>query len=138
PFPEDHPLYVGGLPFAIGPLSQKLDGHDAAIVIGAPVFRYYPYVAGDYLPEGLRLLHVTDDPAQAARAPVGDSLIGDAVLTIEALTELVTTRPHRAVDKQPHLLAPHGPGAPAHSSDERMGADELFTTLRAATPPETV
>lgn len=138
PFPEDHPLYVGGLPFAIGPLSKKLAGHDAAIVIGAPVFRYYPYVAGDYLPEGLRLLHVTDDPAQAARAPVGDSLIGDAVLTIEALTELVTARAHRAVDKQPHLLAPHGPGVAVRHDDERMGADELFATLRAATPPETV
>ena len=26
PFPEDHPLYVGGLPFAMGPLSDKLAG----------------------------------------------------------------------------------------------------------------
>jgi benzoylformate decarboxylase len=41
PFPEDHPLYVGGLPFAKGPLSEKLDGHDVALVVGAPVFRYY-------------------------------------------------------------------------------------------------
>ena len=24
PFPEDHPLYLGGLPFAMGPLSNKL------------------------------------------------------------------------------------------------------------------
>ena len=26
PFPEDHPLYIGGLPFAMGPLSEKLAG----------------------------------------------------------------------------------------------------------------
>jgi benzoylformate decarboxylase len=52
PFPEGHPLYLGGLPFAIGPLSKKLEGHDLALVIGAPVFRYYPYVAGGYIPSG--------------------------------------------------------------------------------------
>jgi benzoylformate decarboxylase len=52
PFPENHPLYSGGLPFAIGPLSQKLEGHDVALVVGAPVFRYYPYVPGTYLPGG--------------------------------------------------------------------------------------
>ena len=36
PFPEDHPLYQGGLPFAIGPLARHLDGHDLAVVVGAP------------------------------------------------------------------------------------------------------
>jgi benzoylformate decarboxylase len=77
PFPEDHPLYCGGLPFAIGPLSTKLHGHDLALVIGAPVFRYYPYVPGPYLPPGLRLLQISDDPTETARAPVGDSLLGD-------------------------------------------------------------
>jgi benzoylformate decarboxylase len=78
PFPENHPLYSGGLPFAIGPLSKKLEGHDVALVIGAQVFRYYPYVPGSYVPSGLRLLHISDDPAETARAPIGDSLLGDA------------------------------------------------------------
>lgn len=65
PFPEHHPLYAGGLPFAIGPLSDRLAGHDLGIVVGAPVFRYYPYVAGRYLPEGLRLLIAMRRPDQA-------------------------------------------------------------------------
>ena len=68
PFPETHPLYAGGLPFAMGPLSDKLKGHDLALIIGAPVFRYYPYVAGSYLPDGMRLLHITDDPIEVGRA----------------------------------------------------------------------
>jgi benzoylformate decarboxylase len=72
PFPEDHPLYSGGLPFANGPLSQKLRGHDVALIVGAPVFRYYPDVPGPYLPAGTRLLHISDDPSETARAPVGD------------------------------------------------------------------
>ena len=46
-FPETNPLYQGALPGAIKPLCEMLSGHDVIVVIGAPVFRYYPYVAGD-------------------------------------------------------------------------------------------
>ncbi|MEK8107988.1 thiamine pyrophosphate-binding protein [Micromonospora sp. M12] len=59
------------------PLAEALRGHDTVLVVGAPVFRYYPYVPGEHLPDGARLLHVTDDPDEAARAPVGDSLLSD-------------------------------------------------------------
>ena len=31
---------------------------------------------------GLRLLHMSDDPAETARAPVGDGLLGDAFLSL--------------------------------------------------------
>lgn len=140
PFPETHPLYAGGLPFAIGPLSKKLAGHDLAIVIGAPVFRYYPYVEGDYLPGGLRLLHITDDPSESGRAPVGDSLLGDAVLSLEILEKLVKARSTTStVVKQPHGLAAH-PAAKtdAHNNGGPLSSLELFKALRDATPPETV
>src|ERR1700728_4578251 len=89
PFPENHPLYSGGLPFAIESLSKKLEGHDVALVVGAQVFRYYPYVPGPYVPEGLRLLHISDDPSETGRAPVGDSLLGEAVLSLEGLRQLL-------------------------------------------------
>ena len=141
PFPETHPLYAGGLPFAIAPLSQRLAGHDLAIVIGAPVFRYYPYVAGDYLPAGLRLLHITDDPSEAARAPVGESLLGDAVLSLEALIAQVKPRAAGSakVKRQAHGLAAH---PPAHEQAERvdglLSSLSLFQALRAATPANTV
>lgn len=138
PFPETHPLYIGGLPFAIGPLCDKLQGYDVAIVIGAPIFRYYPYVAGAYIPEGLRLLHITDDPTEAGRAPVGDSLLADAVLAVEELTRLVAPklRLGGGAAKQPHRMAPH----PAADEPKQgaMSAGALFRTLRAEMPAETV
>ncbi|GFE71421.1 benzoylformate decarboxylase [Chroococcus sp. FPU101] len=139
PFPENHPLYAGGLPFALGLLSKKLASYDLAIVIGAPVFRYYPYVAGSYLPDGLRLLHITDDPEEAARAPVGESLLCDAVLALETLIEQVKARPSRAtsVEKQPHRMAPH-PAASVSAVDGQLTALELFQTLRESTPETTV
>ena len=141
PFPETHPLYSGGLPFAIGPLSKKLAGHDLAIVIGAPVFRYYPYVEGEYIPAGMRLLHITDDPSESGRAPVGDSLLGDAVLSLQALEKLVQGRsaPAAPVVKQAHGLAPH-PAASADEQDKpgKLSSLALFKGLRAATPADTV
>lgn len=139
PFPETHPLYAGGLPFATKPLSEKLEGHDLAIVIGAPVFRYYPYVAGSYIPEGLKLLHITDDPIEVARAPIGDSLLSDAVLALEGLINLVAPRTGtKTVEKQPHGMAPYPAAAEQSSNSSTLSATQLFRTLREVSPKETV
>jgi benzoylformate decarboxylase len=88
-FPQNHSLYQGGLPLAIKPLSERLRGHDVVLVAGAPIFRYYPHIPGQVLPEGARLFHVTDDPDEAARAPVGTSIVGDVRTALERLAELV-------------------------------------------------
>src|SRR5580692_2687822 len=95
-FPQTHPQFRGMVPIAIGPLSQKLKGHDLIIVIGAQVFRYYPFIPGDHLPRGAELLQVTNDPWDAAAAVAGDSLLSDARLALEALIDAipaVTSRP---------------------------------------------
>jgi benzoylformate decarboxylase len=91
-FPENHPLYAGMLPLTIAGVTEALRGHDLVVVIGAQVFRYYPYVAGEYLPEGSELLQITADPALAGAAPVGDSLIGDTRLALEQLVDLIEDR----------------------------------------------
>jgi benzoylformate decarboxylase len=91
-FPENHPLYQGMLPLTVAGVSEVLRGHDLVVVIGAQVFRYYPYVAGEYLPEGSELLHITADPSLAGAAPVGDSLIGDPRLALEQLVDLINDR----------------------------------------------
>lgn len=91
-FPQDHPLFAGTLPPAIGPLGNALHGHDLLLVVGAPVFRYYPWVPGEYLPSGARLLHITDDPYEAAKAVVGDSLISDSGLALVELSKHIRRR----------------------------------------------
>lgn len=101
PFPETHELYAGMLPPAIGPLSQKLKGHDLAIVIGAPVFRYYPYIPGKYLPQETGLIHITDDPDLSSKAPVGDSLVSDSLLFLNHFLPLVTKRSQASVQPAP-------------------------------------
>ncbi|MFI5927130.1 benzoylformate decarboxylase [Micromonospora sp. NPDC051543] len=129
-FPEDHPQFRGVLPFAIGPLAEALHGHDTVLVVGAPVFRYYPHVPGSHLPEGARLLHVTDDPDEAARAPVGDSLLGDPGLALTALLDLLPAAGRqppapRAVPPPPEVTVP-------------LSADAMFAALAAHWPADGV
>ena len=132
PFPETHPLYAGALPFAIAPLAEHLRGHDLVFVLGAPVFRYYPFVAGDYLPEGAQLLHVTDDPREAARAPVGDSLLGDLQLAMQAmLAQLPKT------SRGPAQVPRERP-APPPAQKGPLSAAEVYFELKAASPADTV
>jgi benzoylformate decarboxylase len=95
-FPENHPLYRGELPMTIAGATEVMRGHDVVMVIGAQVFRYYPYVAGDYLPEGTELLQITSDPGLAGAAPVGESILGDSRLALEKLLDAVTDAPDRA------------------------------------------
>jgi benzoylformate decarboxylase len=84
PFPTTHPYFRGLLPGAIKEISVKLSGHDLILVVGAPVFRYHVYEPGAYLPEGAELIAVTSDAQEAARAPVGDSIVGDIHAMLQA------------------------------------------------------
>jgi benzoylformate decarboxylase len=128
-FPEEHPQYRGQLPPAIKPLAETLRGHDVVLVVGAPVFRYYHYVAGEYLPEGTRLLHVTDDPSEAARAPVGDSVLGDASLACAALAALLpaSQRPEPEI----RLL-------PVQPPEKSMTAAFFYHTLAQVKPRDAI
>src|SRR6204780_1461019 len=102
-FPQTHPQFRGMVPIAIGPLSKKLRGHDLIIVVGAQVFRYYPYIAGEYLPEGAELLQITSDPYDAAAAIVGESLLSDAKLALEAFIDTVPEVKSRPAPKRLHI-----------------------------------
>ncbi len=131
-FPEHHALFQGYLPFAIAPLSEKLKGHDLVVVIGSPVFRYYPYVPGNYLPAEARLLHISDDPAETARAPVGDSMLADAGLALEGLLGAVEPGHYPPVPaRELKRKLPDSPGPV-------LTPAEVFATLQAGRPEDAV
>jgi len=126
-FPERHPLFQGMLPIAMRQLSDRLKGFELAVVIGAPVFRYYPYVPGPVLPQGCELLQITNDPGDAGGALVGDSLLGDAKLTLEALLELVEDGSSRAAPTPLHFprTLPSPPNSPLTASEAYAALSEL-------------
>ena len=131
-FPENHPLYVGPMPMTIAEVNQVLDGHDLVIVIGAQVFRYYPYVAGDYLPKGTELIQLTVDPHLASVAPVGDSLLGDVRVALEQLVDMIDVpvgRPAPTPLNRDRAVRSSAPSEP-------LTADEVYATLSTVNPEE--
>ena len=84
-FPENHPAFQGLLPPAIGPAGEVLGNHDFVLAVGTSVFPYYPNIPGPPLHEGTELIAITNDPDEAARALVGDAIVADIKLTLEAL-----------------------------------------------------
>jgi benzoylformate decarboxylase len=100
-FPEGHPLFRGILPPAIGPLAETLAGHDLVLVVGSSVFPYYPNIPGPLLPDGAALVAVTSDPDEAARAPMGDAIVADVALTLEALVSELAEADRRPPEPRP-------------------------------------
>ena len=82
-----------------------VSGNGRRIVAGAPVFRYYPYLPGPYLAAGTALLHLTEDPDEAARAPVGTAVVG-ATTMIFSIIMALTLGLTQDLDKLSLLHAP--------------------------------
>jgi benzoylformate decarboxylase len=119
-FPENHPNFVGVLAPAIGPLSETLKDHDLVLVVGSSVFPYYPYIPGALLAEGTSLVAITSDPGEAARAPMGDAIVGDVALALRRLVELVPEAQRTAPEPRPAPGDP--PQADPISGSEAMAA----------------
>jgi benzoylformate decarboxylase len=90
-FPEDHPLFAGFLPPVRNLLAAKLAGYDVVVVLGAPIFTYHVYSEGPFVPAGVQLFQIIDDPEAAAWAPVGSSLLSTMRLGLSRLLALIET-----------------------------------------------
>jgi benzoylformate decarboxylase len=132
-FPENHPLFAGSLPSAIGPLCETLKGHDLIVVIGAPVFRYYPWIPGEYLPDGATLLQVTDDAYDAAKSVAGDSLMSDSRLALISLNESVSARQKPTHNLNDRLTSDTGE---LKNIDYPLTAQQLFDVLSREIPED--
>jgi benzoylformate decarboxylase len=129
-FPEGHPNFRGVLPPAIGPVGQTLDGHDLILVAGSSVFPYYPHIPGPLLPEGARLVAITSDPDEAVRAPMGDAIVADVKLSLEALLEAVpeSSRPAPEPSQGPQEIPPSDP----------LNASTVHTALGEVLPDDAI
>jgi len=130
-FPTGHPQFQGFLPPAIQPLADRLAGFDALLVLGTRMFAYYPYAPGPFMPEGIKVHHVTTDPAEAARAVAGDAVVGCSRRAVRMLLDLISDDPGRAD-------APRAPQPPTAEPSEPMTAAFVYKTLADRMPPRTV
>ncbi len=107
-FAEDHPLYQGHLAPGRATAAAQLARRDLALVLGAPVFAFLPFEPGAArFPD---IIHVTDDPAEAARAPAL-SVVAEVGSVARGLSERLRPRsPAPTVTPRP---APAPVDAPA-------------------------
>jgi benzoylformate decarboxylase len=124
-FPEGHPQFQGVLPPAIGPISETLKGHDLVLVVGSSVFPYYPHIPGALLPEGSSLVAITADPGEAARAPMGDAIVGDVGLALQELVALVDQSDRPPPPTRPEPSEPE-PSDPISGSEAMAALAEIW------------
>lgn len=127
-FPEDHPRFAGFLPFAAEAIAETTAPYDLVAVVGAPAFTLYPYAPARLVPDATRLVMVTDSPDEAARAPLGDAIVGDPGLALAHLARDVAARPRPLEARDP---APD-PGTPGEGS--LPSAEQLFAAVARALP----
>lgn len=131
PFPTDHPHFAGLLPANVRDISGLLSKHDLVLVVGAPVFRYHHDKPGAYLGEGTRLIQLSQDPDELARAPFGDAYLAPVADTLAALAGRVQKRTDAAVPART-IPAP-GPDRPG-----RMHPDTVFRAIQDLGPEDLI
>src|SRR5919205_487562 len=94
-FPQDHHLFQGHLPLTQASIAHRLSGYDVVLVLGAPVFRYFPYDPGPPVARNTKVIHVTDNPEEASRAATGTGVMGDVALAIRQLIQRLPEKTDR-------------------------------------------
>lgn len=134
-FPESHPQWRGTLPPGIMAIGDTLKEHDLILVVGSSVFPYYPYMPGPLLSENSKLVQITSDPDEAARAPMGEAIVADVKLTLADLNEELedTTRPEVEPWPGPARIEESDPLNPSTviNSLKRVLPDEAIIVLEA-------
>ncbi len=130
-FPEDHPLFAGFLPPSRQPLAAKLVGYDVVVVLGAPIFTYHAYSEGPFVPAGVQVFQLIDDPEAASWAPVGTSLLSTLRLGLSHLMALVepsirATPAPRVRPPVPEAREPIPAGFVMHTVAQLMPQDAMI------------
>jgi thiamine pyrophosphate-dependent acetolactate synthase large subunit-like protein len=130
-FPQDHPQFAGILPAGRTRLRAALGRHDLVLVVGAPVFRQYPYEPGPLVAEGTTVVLVTDDQEDAHHSPVDLAVLAPPGPVCRALAAALPARPTSFRRAEPVAVPPP-------VDDEPLRAVHVLAALSARIRPDTV
>ncbi|MFD4410076.1 thiamine pyrophosphate-dependent enzyme [Streptomyces sp. NPDC058476] len=129
-FPQDHRLFAGHLPADRPRLRTTLAPYDLVLCVGAPFLRQYPYAPGRLT--DARVVVVTDDPAEAQRAPAELAVVTALPDFCDRLARRTPPRPAAA---EPIRHAAH---AEPPSPGERLSPAHVLAALARRLPADTV
>lgn len=130
-FPQDHPQFAGHLPAGRARLRALLSQHDVVLVVGAPVFRQYPYEPGPLVEPGTRIALVTDDAEDAHHSPVDLAVLARPGPVCRALADRAAPR---RVTARPLVRTPPEPPRPG----EPLRAAHVLAALAQRVAADTV
>jgi benzoylformate decarboxylase len=116
-------------------ITQALNGRDVIVVIGAPLFLVYPYLPGPLTPPGARAYLITDDPAEASRAPAACAFLGDIAAALRELSDSLPRRERSAPARATNIARHRMEAARARA---QMGVAYVLQTLGQRLPTEAV
>lgn len=141
-FPETHPLFGGVLAPLPEMINMKLQDHDVVVVLGSPAFTLF--TTGDLfstedkpldqsdtpsLPEGTRVLHVTDDPMAASWSQAEAVFVCPPGPAVRGLVPLVRERPQAALTSVRETV-------PVPTATSPLTSAYLFHALSRELPPD--
>lgn len=129
-FPQDHPLFRGYLVSAQAPIAEQLSECDAVLVIGAPVFFYLSYDPGPVVKPGTKVVHLSEDPAEAARAAAGLSIVGDVKEAVRLLHGILSDAERSQPSSAPTLPVP--------TAEDPPSVDYILYTLAQRLPDDAI
>ncbi len=132
-FPQDHSLFAGHLPAGRSGVRDALSGHDLVLVVGAGVFRQYPFEPGPFVGDETSIALVTSDPAEAHRSPAELVLLAEPAAVCSELAGSVAERSGAA---PPGFARPEPPAAPAPGQPLRAG--HVLAALAERLPEDVV
>ena len=132
-FPQDHPLFAGHLPADRTRLRRTLAPHDLVLVVGAPVFRQYPYVEGPLVEPGTRVALISNDPVEVHRSPADPALLAAPAAVCGELARLV---PAREGTPPASFVRPAAPAPPADG--ERLRAGHVLAAVAERLPRDAI
>ncbi|TCM66402.1 benzoylformate decarboxylase [Acinetobacter calcoaceticus] len=131
PFPNRHPYFQGFLPASIAGISQILADFDLILVFGAPVFRYHQYEPGCYIAEKCKLISLSCDIQEAARAPMGLSYVCDIKDALRRINNALSLRLNKVNTLKPLQAA-------EASVDGYIKPERLFDLIDALAPENVI
>lgn len=129
-FPQDHRLFAGHLPSDRPRLRAVLAPHDLLLCVGAPFLRQYPYAPGELT--RARVVVVTDDPAEAQRAPAELAVVAALPDFCDRLARRTPSRPATS-EPIPRTAHPEPPAA-----GEPLSPSHVLAALAQRLPADTV
>ncbi len=95
-FPSHHPCWAGVLKPDFADMRAHLKSTQAIVLVGGRAFVAYPYREAEPVPEGVKVMHIADNPEAFGREHAADmALLGDISQTLSA----VASRLGELVDK---------------------------------------